>query len=290
MKFKNKKFVYPKLPAEFDLGFMRIGGAGLANCMFVAARAWILHKETNYEFITPTWGKFSPGPYLRGEKDKRHYFGLFKRLGISGFNKLILLLTLPKHKHDPTKNYENGTIITVEGLGNYFSDLLDHHQLVKDYFIQIILKNHFRLLDKHDFSNVIGVHIRLGDYSNDLRTDIHWYRNLILEIQSQLNSPFQFNVFSDGTDDELKPITDLKNVRRVFFGNAFSDIIALSRCQLIIGSDSTFSGWGAFLGQVPVIFPRRHFGPVLLNPKYDLDLGQSVKFPQQFLDCIKINY
>ena len=37
-------------------------------------------------------------------------------------------------------------------------------------------------------------------------------------------------------------------------------MVAISRCHLLIGSDSTFSGWGAFLGNVPCMFAHVHYG------------------------------
>lgn len=283
----NKKiYIYPKLPAVYDLGVIRFGGSGLANCMFVAARAYILHTKTNFDYITPTWGKFSIGPYLRGEKDKRHYFGFFKKLGVSGIMKIAILATKPKINEHQTKEDAQSGIIVVEGLGNYFLDLLDHQEIVSIYFHKIILKKHFSAIESHDFSKVIGVHIRLGDYSSDLRTDLNWYKQIIESLQKGINTAYQFYVFSDGTDEELSSITSLANTKRVFFGSAISDILALSHCQLIIGSDSTFSGWGAFLGQVPVVYPKRHFGRVLVNSKQEFVSNE----PEIVVTHLLLNY
>lgn len=65
-------------------------------------------------------------------------------------------------------------------------------------------------------------------------------------------------------------ITSMKSVQRVFFGNAIADIFAISKCCYMIGSDSTFSGWGAFLGQVPCLFYRKHYGPVLKDQSKEI--------------------
>ena len=62
------------------------------------------------------------------------------------------------------------------------------------------------------------------------------------------------SVDSDDTNNTVK-FDDLNN--------AMADIYAISRCRYLIGSDSTFSGWGAFLGQVPCVFFRKHYGKVL---------------------------
>lgn len=83
-------YFYPKLSST-DFGFIRIGGPGLANCMFMAAQAWIASGNNEAKFISPTWFKLSIGPYLRHERDKRNYANLFKSKGLSGVKKIIVL-------------------------------------------------------------------------------------------------------------------------------------------------------------------------------------------------------
>ena len=65
-------------------------------------------------------------------------------------------------------------------------------------------------------------------------------------------------------------LLSIPNVKRVYFGGAIQDIVAISKCYYLIGSDSSFSAWGAFLGQVPCIFYRLQFGPVLNNSKLQI--------------------
>lgn len=285
---EKRFYIYPKLPAIKNLGFIRLGGSGLANCMFVAARACVLSHETGYLLIDPTWARFSLGPFIRRERDKRNYIGLFKKTGISGLSKLFLLLRIPRIKPGLAVQADCG-IIVVEGLDNYFADLLNNQKLVKDYFSANI---HSKVLEKVknvDFSNVIGVHIRLGDYIQSIRTDIAWYGSLINQLIAITKGAYRIFIFSDGSDEELKSIITLNNCERTFFGNALADIIALSKCRLIIGSDSTFSGWGAFLGQVPIIFPRRHFPPVLLKNSQELVLNNSTDLPNEYMNSISLS-
>lgn len=74
------------------MNFVRFFGSGLANCLFVYARAIKLAKETGCKLIMPTWFNLSIGPYLRHQSDKCHYHGLFSGEGeIRGFNKLFKL-------------------------------------------------------------------------------------------------------------------------------------------------------------------------------------------------------
>ena len=85
-------------------------------------------------------------------------------------------------------------------------------------------------------------------------------------------------VFSDGADDELADLLVIPGVERADYGNALADMVAISRCRCLIGSDSTFSGWGAFLGDVPCMFAHLHYGRPLFDPGKVLvtnDIGES---------------
>ena len=262
-----RKTIYPKLTLHADLGFIRAGGAGLANCMIISGRAYAIAKKEGSDFINPTWGKISIGPYIRKEIDKRHYFGLFKPFGISGIKKMYyLFLFLLKNKN----------IIKIDDLGNYFRELRESYSTVKEYFDKIINKKRLRGLAGLDFTDVIGVHVRLGDYKNTkLETNISYYKNLILKIEEMYQDKYQFYVFSDAQDEEIKELLSIKNVKKVFFGNALADLIALSKTRLIIGSDSTFSGLASFLNQTPIIFSTRHFDAVLNDPNKEFVISSN---------------
>ena len=247
----GQHYIYPKLFAHVDLGFARIGGNGLANCLFVYARAICEAKRTGAKLITPTWVRFSPSTYLRREKDKRHYTQLFQANNeITGIKKIFLMNS-------------NKTKI-ISGLGNYFRDLIDEAEHCSDYIIQHINPKIKELVNKFDFTNCVAVHVRLGDYPQSLRTPLSFYKRHIIE-KYKANDKNRFLVFSDGTDEELAELLTLPNVERVFFGSAIADILAISKCSFLIGSDSTFSGWGGFLGQVPCVFYRKHYGRILVN-------------------------
>lgn len=248
IKAMNKEYVYPRLMAEKDLLLFRIGGAGLANCMYVYARAIKYAHLTGAALIAPTWQKFSIGTYLRRERDKRHYMGLFTAEGeLSGLSKVRAVLL--------------GRPVVEEGLKGYFEDFLDDADYVRDYIIGHIRQDIRANVDRQDLSDCVAVHIRLGDYPAEHRTPIEWYREKIMEKGGE--GWRRFLVFSDGSDEELSSLMSIPGVERAFFGNAIADIYAISRCGFVIGSDSTFSGWGVFLGQVPCVFYRKHYGRVL---------------------------
>ena len=267
-KYESRIFLFPKLPSVAELGILRFRGSGLSNCLFVATRAHLIAKNNNWKLINPTWLNFSLGPYLRKEKDKRHYSGLFTKTGISGLYKIFLLVFGKRITVEKAISGQSG-IIEISGLNNYYEDIISEQNEVKRFIYSIIKKKHTEIIDNTEFNDIIGIHIRLGDYNSSLRTDKNWYINIIKLIYQTEFGKYKFYIFSDGLDEELSEILKLPNVERVFFGNALSDILALSKCKLIVGSDSTFSAWAAFLEQTPIIFPKRHFGKVLKNENYE---------------------
>lgn len=271
-----RRYYYPCL-SNIDCGFFRIGGAGLANCMFVSARAYVNCKENNGTFISPTWKKFSIGPILRHEKDKRIYSNLFYPLGISGWKKVWMLIRL--------KICKPMNIQRFSGLGNYFMDLNNYYPLVREYFDSIIRPETIMGVNGYEWDKYIAVHVRLGDYLPHLRISIEWYKKII-KIILEYNPRQKFLLFSDGNEEELIQLLSISQVKKVFFGNAFADMYAISKCKLLIGSDSTFSAWGAFLGQKPIIFNRRHFPPVYNKKDMECIVGDTVKIPSNFIKYI----
>lgn len=253
------KYVYPKLPAEGGImtPFFRLSGNGLANCLFIYARAIAQAHEHNAKIIAPAWFNICVGPYLRHESDKRHYLGLFGSKGeVSGLNKLLIL------------SFYRCSTEVVSGLNHYFEDFIEDADYVSKYIENHVADGVLAKVYDFDFSNCVAIHIRLGDYLKDFRVSFSWYKSKIEKMQKERNC--RFLIFSDGTDEELQELTDMPNVSRAFFGSSIADIFAISKCQYLIGSDSTFSGWGAFLGQIPCVFYRKHYGRVLKDQRLEI--------------------
>ena len=114
-----------------------------------------------------------------------------------------------------------------------------------------------------------------------MRVHISWYRGVIEGIMKDYPQQ-RFALFSDGSDEELQSLLSIPNVERCFFGNAFADMWAISKCKFVIASDSTFSAWGAFLGQLPILFSKRHFPPVYDGRIPEAVLGTSHQIPIEF--------
>ena len=166
-------------------------------------------------------------------------------------------------------------------MGEYFDDLNEHMDLVHEFIEKITRKEIIENVRPEALKDCIAIHVRLGDYSPEMRVDILWYVNLVREILS-IKPSQQFLIFSDGSDEELRELLALPNVRRAFYGNAYADMYAISRCKWVIASDSTFSAWGAFIGERPILFNKRHFKRVYRNSVPEAVLGDSTRIPDEF--------
>lgn len=260
----KNNYLYPRLTLSFDLCWFRFKGPGLANCLFIAAKAYVNEKKGLGRMLEPTWLKFSPGPYIRHEKDKRVYSHLFNHYGIRGVKKFYIIATRLLRRD----------VVTYSDLGAYFGEFNKDYTLVKEYLDRIIRPETIENIDIETLSNEIAIHVRFGDYPDVLRTDINWYEGVVKNLL-EINPNLKFALFSDGTDEELKPLTDILSVRKAFYGNAFADMYAISKCKLLIASDSTFSAWGAFMGRVPIVFCHRHFPAVYADETPEIILGNN---------------
>lgn len=259
-------YVYPKL-SDKDLGVVRLGGAGLGNILFTYARAVVFAKEKGCRLIWPTWFSFKLGPLLRREMDKRFYNDLFDNNcgAVGGLKKLWLLATKKKVKEElkfQEKEF-NDRIITFEGFEGCFEEILYDSAIVYANLKENLKRKNRRALE-FDFSDCIGVHIRLGDFGrvsedkvragrHDSALPIHWYVTVIEEIREALGRDIKAYIFSDGTDEELRPVLNLANTERITFGTSIADIMALSRVPLFVASGSSFSMWARYLGRMNTI-------------------------------------
>lgn len=118
----------------------------------------------------------------------------------------------------------------------------------------------------------IGVHIRYGDFSKiDVRDEQHqlptfvrasekYYLKTVRRLVQETGIKSIF-LASNGKDDELTFLTSQFNVKRsqaVNTHSAITDLFCLSKCSVIVGSDSTFSYVASALAEVPITYPRHH--------------------------------
>lgn len=138
--------------------------------------------------------------------------------------------------------------------------------------IDRIVKERFATLRKK-YQKIIGIHIRKGDYKEYANGKFYFEEKDVREIIDSYNTKNNtslstlFYICSDGeiNKDMFNGITT-----QYGNGNVVDDLYSLSMCDIIIGSDSTFGGVAAYLGNIPFV--------IFSHDKIDWSKAESKKF------------
>jgi hypothetical protein len=284
----SRIYVYPRFSTLGIFGF-RGGGPGLGNLFFPYARALLFAKERNYALINPSWATFKLGTFLRRERNKRLYLQAFKPRGVSGPRKSLLLLTHRKVMESAAMSGKIplGSIVLTHGLGNLFKDIAPEREYLAEKFRDMLkLDDVARIRALGPLG--IGVHVRLGDFQSQQRVPISWYVQMIEKIRRTAGMQVPVAVASDGSDAELAELLRLPGVRRLRLG-AVGELFALAQSRIILGSNSTFSGWAAFLGHVPILWGLRdpHLEGIFTDGTFDEVLAAEQPLPSRLSEYLR---
>lgn len=256
------KLFYPRFSGWRDFGVFRFGGSGLANHLYVWAKAMVLAEQTGGRVVFPAWIQVKLGPLLRREPDPRLYAGLFDAAGtdVRGVAKLVALLRRPRmrlaHVSDYQDRGEGLYVVDSDGLATYFDELLDHRDLIRDS-----LRARTRRIGPRPEEAFIGLHVRLGDFAAasadagavNTRLPLDWFIDRLRVLRVAIGAELPAIICSDGSAEELGPLLAEPGTSLRQAGTAMDDIWALSDAVAIIASGSTFSYWAGFLGEGVVI-------------------------------------
>lgn len=294
---KKKKYIFPILGAEKDLKFIRLSGWGLGNCFFSYFHALILNKNLGITIIEPAWLNLKIGTFIRNEQFKRTYWGIFNKIDtqITGIQKLFLLLTKKKKKINLPEDYSKvENIIDFDGIfystnTNFtFDGLHEHREYIREHFINELINKSIKNIN-WGMEEYIAIHVRMGDFSippqnanelkNNQRAPLEWYAAIIKKL-IKLFPNLPIIIVSDANKDDLDLLISLGGVIKQ--GNdEIDDIMTLAGSKILIGSNSTFSEWSAFLGNQVTVWPKQighnrkpttnsqQFYLDLINPKLD---------------------
>jgi hypothetical protein len=269
-QMKNQTLIYPVLGSVYDLWFIRLSGAGIGNCFYSYFHSYILSRQHDATLIAPPWPSLKLGTYLRNEVSKRHYLNLFAAQpdelgGVEKFKRLVA-------------HYRGRTFIDIkpgvrptisrDGLNfvrckNFtFEGLHEHRDAIRSRLLAIAGAT-TQCAPAWGKGGYLGVHVRLGDFAPpqegradaivaNTRLPLTWYTSIIRAIKAKYPD-MAIRIFSDGREDELSALLDCGGVL-YRTGSDLGDLIALAGASVLIGSNSTYSKWAAFLGDMPSVW------------------------------------
>lgn len=284
-------------------GYAKLGRFGLTHGILAWARCVIWCEQTGAQMIAPFWFKVRVGPYLRKERDKRNYFLLFHSgSAISGFKRLFLLATAQKQKAglqlpSAIMGPGNSAMVFENAIGSnevkYFHQVLSHGPLLRRKLIEITRQQYIPSEPKEPF---IAIHVRLGDFTHaklddkvtaNTRLPLDWYVNRLHALRLALGNNIPVILFSDGTDEDLKDLTGILNVRRAPKQQSVTDLLEMGQGIALISSGSGFSLWGAFLGSVPrLCHPGQMIVPAYRDQAMEIESDYDSNLPMPFVNSV----
>jgi len=265
--------VYPVLGSSADLWFMRVAGHGLGNCFYTYFHAVTLAEKYGAAVIAPPWFSLKLGPLLRGERSKRFYWRMFRPFDgeIYGARKLLTLLSgyrkrVVVHVGEATEpTVVRGALNFVVSRQFTFRGLHPHRSVIRERLLGTV-NDPIPADHRWGGGNYIAMHIRLGDFAAvtdhalitssqpNLRIPMPWYTNLTRALRDRYRN-MRILIFSDGDAKQLEPIL-AQGATLYRTGSDMTDLLAMAGASVLVGSNSTYSRWAAFLGNMPSIWLR----------------------------------
>jgi hypothetical protein len=275
-----------------ELSYFRLRGVGLANCLFPWARCVLASEKFGLRRIASTWPQLCHRQWIRGDRDKRSYIGLIDEGAgaVGGLSKLALLASRPRIAERDflcaPESFQRGVVV-FRGIDGYFESMLDDYEIVRRALITSTRPKHKDCLERGPLSGIC-IHVRYGDATDPdgpnanaltipyhFRQRMSWFIHALNDCRRCVGEHTPALVFSDASEEELRPLLALPNVRRAFFGSAIADLLAMSTAPVLVASSSTFSMWAAYLGRMPTIWPagqrRQRLHPD--KPAFEPELG-----------------
>lgn len=262
--------------AKFGEGLLG-KGAGFGNRLFPWARCRIFSEIHNIATVSPVWVRPAAGQIFRGGIDYKSYlrqlvlWNLFKKregdLGVFYGNlKIGLLPKLNEPKnlyYFPEGANKNSKAKII--FKNHYTDNFDPLNGWSEFLLRELRKitkpKYLLLADQTDVVP-IGIVVRCGnDFAEPSstarlkfgeKTPISWFVKMLNLIRETVGKNVDAYVVSDGAAQQLAELLTLKNVHFVRPGSAISDLLVISRANVLLGSgSSSFAAWACFLGQMP---------------------------------------
>ena len=179
------------------------------------------------------------------------------------------------------KNFEYGSIITRDVIGIHENQF--NYSELPYYHGNVSLNGYFQSLKyfeevENEFINLlnlpetnkehltccrpisVGFHIRRGDYLK--YPDIHYicdtkYFDYFFDIFNMTKNNLSICVFTDSPEHVLNEFK--QEYHLIKSSSDVKDLAYMSQCDIIVGSNSTFSWWASLIGRKTSYFPSKWF-------------------------------
>ncbi|MBS1665953.1 MAG: hypothetical protein JST58_01110 [Bacteroidetes bacterium] len=252
-------------------------GQGLGNRLFPFARAFVYSQKHGIPMLVPSFAHIRKASFMLGGIDYRKAFHKILLWDTFHFERPVYkkgLINKRRILASYKKIAEPLSLDTVISEDNVVIDFAMHHEFTPLLAYREMIGQELRNITKDKWlswlKNIpdfpIGMNIRLGnDFRNAqskddfmkkgaLKTPLSWFKESLELIRQIKNNPVPAFIISDGTRAQLKELLDMPNVHFIETPTAMTDLFALSRCKLLLGSGgSSFSAWASFLGKMPTL-------------------------------------
>ena len=170
-------------------------------------------------------------------------------------------------------------LITTDGMWGGFQHVAKACEFVRGtlYRSRGAARNTAALASRLDPEKLtVAMHVRLGDFEAsgtdpdpmtyrgrfNCALPLEWFMNIGHQLRATLGDRLQFQVFSDGSAVQLAPLDALLDPidTRCRAPSDASDLLAMSRADLLVCSVSSYSVWAALLSASPYLWfaPQLH--------------------------------
>ena len=263
-------------------------GAGLGNEMIPWARAFVAGTVLGAKTLAPAFGL-----------NKRKYWRHFGTPRTDWLSHRLVENLLPRFEFTEADFYKYGGyslvdavrqfadehqlnertawVLTTRGMWGGYRHVIDAREFMRStlYLSRYAAPNLAKIKARLNPELItIAMHVRLGDFKQptnpneyqgkfNISIPLQWYINIAQSIRRQLDEKVQFLVVSDGTAEQLVPLSNKCNVITTMDipDSDISDMLAMANADLLVCSVSSYSAWAAFLSNAPYLW----FEPNLQN-------------------------
>lgn len=256
-------------------------GAGLGNELVPWARAWLIAQAVGARALDPAFG-LNPRRYDRhfgaSRSDWLLQRGLQRVLPVLDFDEAEYLqggggdvaqsFAAFAQRHGLDRRHR--WLVRTEGLWGGFHHIARARPWVRARLAasRWAAANLGELGARlHPDRLSVAMHVRLGDFAPprsmadyrnrfNVSLPLEWFVDAGRQLQAAFGSHIEFLVFSDGSAEQLRPLTDTLNTvpTGVRHPADVSDLLAMSQADLLLCSVSSYSAWAAFLSDQPYLW------------------------------------